>query len=233
VKKRFGAEVNQLYKYMGGGADLEWNGPDPTRYVPTLFEPHIDSLPPDAERVRDLIDVLNNGSYEAAAAAFDVASFLKFIAIEVVTGETDAYLGGGDLLDPSIYVNNFYLYRVPATGRYLMIAWDRNEDYWRLPADGSITHTFDQRVLTRRLILERSANLALFKGHLKALLDGPHATDLMQARVDFIFNQIRDLMAEEPQNPVRPRTYQEWVWEVGDLRNYIRLRNDGVRSQLP
>jgi spore coat protein CotH len=233
VKGRFGPDVNQLYKFTGIDDDVHWHGSDPALYVPLRYEPHVDSLPSDAAGLRDLINALNNLPYDSAAAVFDVDTFVKEIAIEVITGETDGYLGGGDANDPTTWSNNFYLYKVPATGRYTLLGWDRNEDYWRMPETSPITDTFDKRILTRRLISERPENLAKLKAALQALLDGPHGTALMQARVDFVTAQIRDLAAQEPFNPKRPRTFQQWQWEVGDLRGYIQRRNDGVRAQLP
>jgi hypothetical protein len=39
-------------------------------------------------------------------------------------------------------------------------------------------------------------------------------------------------MQVEPVNPVRPRSYQIWIWETQELRAYLQQRNDGVRQQL-
>jgi len=39
-------------------------------------------------------------------------------------------------------------------------------------------------------------------------------------------------MELEPVNPMRPRTFQNWLGEAAGTRDYIRQRNDGVRSQV-
>lgn len=231
VRERFGGEPNQLYKFTGTFTDVDDLGSNPSSYVPAMFEPHVDSLPPDAEEIRDLVVVLNRGAYESIAAMFDVEVFLKEIAVETVTGEEDAILAGPDE-QGNVWTNNFYLTKVPATGKYTIIPWDRNEGFWRLPADSSITESFDRHVLTRRIIWERPENLARFRELLQELIDGPGTTAMLQARFDFIYAQIQGFMQVEPHNPIRPRSYQTWLFETEDLRAYLRERNDGVRQQL-
>ena len=231
VKKHYGEPENQVYKFAGIHHDFFDVGTDPAQYVPTMFEPHAETIASGAEAVRDMVLTLNRGTYEAAAAIFDIEVFLREIAVETVTGEEDAYLAGPDETN-TVWSNNFYLYQVPATGKYTMIPWDRNEGYWRLPATSSITEAFDRHVLTRRLILERPENLERFKALLRDLLAGPGATSVVQARFDAIYAQIRPHMEVEPVNPLRPRSYQIWLWETEELRLYLQQRNDGVRQQL-
>ena len=231
VKKHWGEPENQVYKFAGIHHDFNDLGDDPSLYVPAMFEAHAETLPPDAEGIRNLVVTINRGTYEAAAAMFDIEVFLREIAVETVTGEEDAYLAGPDE-NGNVWSNNFYLYKVPATGKYTMIPWDRNEGYWRLPADSSITEAFDRHILTQKLILERPENLARFKELLQDLLNGAGATAVVQARFDAIYNQIQPHMQVEPVNPMRPRSYQIWLWETEELRLYLQQRNDGVRQQL-
>jgi len=231
VKKVWGEPENQVYKFAGIHHDFFDLGDDAAQYVPNMFEAHAETLPPGAEGIRDLVVTINRGTYEATAAMFDVEVFLREIAVETVTGEEDAYLAGPDETN-NVWSNNFYLYKVPATGKYTMIPWDRNEGYWRLPATSSITEAFDRHILTRRLILERPENLERFKALLRELLAGPGATSVVQARFDAIYAQIQSHMQSEPVNPMRPRSYQIWLWETEELRLYLQQRNDGVRQQV-
>jgi spore coat protein CotH len=232
VKDHYGDAVNQLYKFTGVYTELFDLGDDPAKYVPDMFEPHLETVPVDSSTIRDLVVALNRSPYDAIAAMFDVEVFLREIAVETVTGEEDAILAGPDD-QGNVWTNNFYVYRVPGTGKFTVIPWDRNEGYWRLPADSSITEAFDQHLLTRRIILERPENLARFRTLLKEILAGPGATPVMQAKFDFIYAQIQGHMQVEPVNPARPRSYQNWLDETAELREYIRLRNDGVRQQVP
>ena len=232
VKENFGGESNQLYKFSGTFTDVDDLGDDASRYVPGMFEAHVDTLPPDAEGIRDFVVTLNRGTYDATAAMFDVEVFLREIAVETVTGEEDAILAGPDD-QGNVWTNNFYLTKVVATGKYTIIPWDRNEDYWRQPATSPITEAFDRHVLTRRILWERPDNLDRLRTLLRQLLDGPGATAAMQQRFDFIHAQIQPHLQAEPVNPARPRTYQMWLDEAAELRAYIQQRNDGVRAQLP
>lgn len=231
VKEQWGDEVNQLYKFTGVFTELFDMGDNPASYVPDMFEAHLETVPVDAAGIRDVVVALNRGTYEAIAAIFDVEVFLREIAVETVTGQEDAILAGPDD-QGNVWTNNFYFYKVPSTGKFTVIPWDRNEGYWRLPATSSITEAFDQHLLTRRIILERPENLARFRVLLAEILSGPGNTDAMQARFDFIHAQILPHMQVEPVNPARPRSFQTWMDETTELRAYIRQRNDGVRQQL-
>jgi hypothetical protein len=232
VRQHYGDTVNQLYKFTGVYTEIYDLGDDPAAYVPHLFEAHIETVPINAAGIRDLVVTLNRSPYTAIAAMFDVEVFLREIAVETVTGQEDAILAGPDD-QGNVWTNNFYIYQVPATGKYTIIPWDRNEGYWRLPANSSITEAFDQLLLTRRIILDRPENLARFKVLLQEILAGPGATEVMQAKFDFVYAQIQGHMQLEPVNPARPRSYQNWLDETAELRAYIRQRNDGVRQQLP
>lgn len=244
VKDRFGPDANQLYKFTGIDGDVKDVGASPARYVTranssippsSMFEATVDSLDVDAASVMNLVLALNY-DYAAASAAFDVEAFLREIAVETVTGEEDAYLAGPDE-NGAVWSNNFYFYKNPNTGKFTIIPWDRNEGWWRLPADASITQAFDKHVLTRTLILALPENLDRFRALLRDLLEGPGAAAALEAEFDRIYAQIKDVLLEEPfANRVtgkRPSDYPQWLGEAQGLRDYIRQRNDGVRRQLP
>jgi spore coat protein CotH len=232
VERWFPGSVRQIYKFSGAFADVWDRGDDPSQYVPLMFEAHVDSLSPDAVGMRDLITGISRGPYEQTAARFDLEVFLREIAVETVTGEEDAILAGPDSTN-TVWTNNFYLYKAASTDKYTVIGWDRNEGYWRLPANASITEAFDRHILTQRLIMDRPENLARLKVLLRELLDGPGAVERLQARFDQIYAQIQPHMQVEPFNPKKPSSYQTWVFEAADLRNYLQLRHDGVNGQVP
>jgi spore coat protein CotH len=231
VETNYPGATKQLYKFTGTFTDLDDLGADPARYVPAMFEAHIETLPADATSVRDLVAVFNHGPYDALAAMFDVETFLRELAVETVCGEEDAILAGPDE-DGNVWTNNFYLYRNPATGKFTVIPWDRNEDFWRLPATGSITQAFDRHVTTRAIVLNNPANLDRFRQLLRELLDGPGSAAAILAYYDFVYQQIQPHMQVEPINSARPRSYQTWLNETAGTRVYIQQRNDGVRQQV-
>jgi spore coat protein CotH len=239
ARRVFGNDLSQLYNWTAAVNDMTWQGTDPSLYVDKMFLHKFPELPAQAEDVRNLIDAVNNQPTEQIAQKFDVDQFIVFMAADVVTGDIDSYLSGPSTPGGSdFWSNNFYLYKSPAADRYVFIVWDRDASYWRVPNYPS-TFAFDQRVLTKKLILENPDNLARFKAAVGALLAGPHTTDERQARVDFLASQVKDAVLEDPykgaQLPGRsgqPMSAEEWQNEVAALRTYVRLRNDALKAEL-
>jgi spore coat protein CotH len=239
ARRVFGNDLSQLYNWTAAVNDMTWQGPDPSLYVDKMFLHKFDELPADAQDVRDLIDALNNQPTDQLAQKFDVAQFILFMACDVVTGNIDSYLSGPSTPGGSdFWSNNFYLYKAPATDQYVFIVWDRDAAYWRVP-DYPSTFAFDQRVLTKKLLLDNPDNLARFKAAVQGLLLGVHTTDERQSRLDFLAAQVKDAVQEDPykgaQLPGRsgqPMSAEEWQNEVAALRSYVRLRNDALQAEL-
>lgn len=247
VKERFSPTVlNQMYDFFpqagafaGHQDDVTWAGPDPALYVPHLFAPQLRELDPsnpdlklaEPEKVRDFVNVVNNASWEAAAAAVDVDLFCRFMAAEVMTGEADGYV--------SVRVNagpgqspwrssNFRIYEDPRTGKWVLLAWDREEGYWALRR--SIVEGFDQRVLTRKLLLADAGALGRFREILAGLVDGPASVASMNARIDFIVAQVRDAAAEDPFKTAG--SFENWLAHIQTIRSFVALQDAMIRSQL-
>jgi hypothetical protein len=231
VKKRFGEPVNQVYKKGRTGSDFVWRG-ESHPYVPVEFEPKAETVPAGEAEVRDLYRTLNAGTYEEIDRVFDVDVFLNVLAIEIICGEDDGYRSGPDE-QGNIWSSNFYLYKNPRNGKFTMIVWDRGEDYWRPPQE-PITHTFERRVLTRRLIVERPENLARLRQILREILSGPSEVNHMVSRLEHLRSLLAPYVAQEPPNPKRnPPSVQTWGFEVNDLRDqYIRERIANLQLQL-
>lgn len=223
LKKRFGLPVNQYYEFREATADLEWWGPDPSVYVPLMWIPDFDDLPAEAESVRDLHDVLNNDP-GSASAVFDVTRFLAFMAAEVLQGESDAYLAGRLADDVP---QNLFLYKDPATNRYLFLPWDRDQGYSR--EDNGVTFGFDRRILTRNLILNVPEALARYRALLRRLIDGPCSVAALQARIDAILAQIDAAAAEDP---LKPYSTEEFHDRVQEIRGYVEQRTSAFQAQL-
>jgi spore coat protein CotH len=238
IQEHFGSNVmNQLYDFMmDQSADVTWLGTDPALYVPKMFIPKLSKLDPanpelkvaEPERVRDFVDVVNNAPWESAAAAVDIDMFCRFMASEVVTGESDGYVayradGTG------FRSSNFRIYLDPNTGRWIVLAWDREEGYWALR--DSIVTGFDQRILTRRLILENPATLDHYKAVLRQLLEGPASVESMDARIEFLRNQLQDAIAQDPYKTAG--TLETWLDHLQTIRTFVRQQNAMIRSQLP
>ena len=241
IQQHFGSNpVRQLYDFMmDQTADVTWSGPDPSLYVPRMFTPKLTKLDPahpaekvaDPAGVRDFVDVVNNAPWAAAAAAVNVDLFCRFMAAEVVTGEADGYVSFRTDVPPGVTAfrsSNFRIYPDPNTGRWVVLAWDREEGYWALRS--SIVTGFDQRVLTRRLILADPQTLDRYKGLLRQLVEGPASVDAMDARVEFIRDQIEASVAEDPFKTAG--TLETWRDHLQTIRTFVRQQNAMIRSQL-
>jgi hypothetical protein len=144
LRQHFGeanhADDGNLYKCVPneiGTCTLEWIDADPNSYHHShscnvgyeecglvLKTNEADPAKNDYSDLVHLLDVLNNtGTTEFPAAieeVFDVDSFLRLTAANVVMSNFDSYFGR---------VNNFYLYNRPDTGKFVMIPWDLNMSY--------------------------------------------------------------------------------------------------------
>ena len=239
LERTFDQPLHQLYNWTAATNDMTWQGPDPSLYVDTMFVHKIPELPSGASDVRDLLDTINNQSPGAIAQRFDVDQFILLMACAAVTGDIDSYLSGPSTPGGSdFWSNNFYLYKNPGTNKYLFIVWDRDGTYWRVP-DYPSTFAFDQRVLTKKLILDVPENLARYKSTVQSLLESLHTTSDRQARVDFLANQVKAAVQDDPykgqQLPGRggqPMSNEDWQNEVAALRSYIQMRNDALKAEL-
>jgi hypothetical protein len=224
-RKRFGRPVQQLYEWGRSSTmyDLIWTGWDPiTNYVPRMWVPTIEELPSGDEFVRQMIYALNN-DLSLLPPLFDVDRFLNYMAAETLTGEGDAYVAGRD----GERTANIWMYHSPISGQLTFIPWDRDQGFWQV--DMGITHGFENRVLTRNLILDVPANLARYKQILRELIEGPYRTVPMQARVDSIADQIRQAAYEDV---LKRYSNEEFEWFILHIKDYIAERNAAFLQQV-
>ena len=243
VQRHFGSTVHQMYDFApdleafaGHHDDVTWAGPDPALYVPHLFVPQLRELDPAnpdlkvayPEEVRDFIETVNTKTWSEIASAVDIRRFCQFMAAEVATGEADAYVAYRVAGDPPFRSSNFRIYRDPRSGKWVVLAWDREEGYW--VTRDSIVTGFDQRILTRNLILADPGTEALYRDTLNRLIQGPASVASMNARIDFIVTQVREAAAEDPFKTAG--TTEGWLYQVQTLRDQVARQNEMVQSQL-
>jgi hypothetical protein len=120
---QFGSREGNLYKPDGPGADF-------TRFEAETFEKKTNTRVADYSDVTRAIDALNAREPDAAAwragleASFDVDHFLRWLAVNTVIQNWDAY---------GRMPHNYYLYGDPAVqGRLRWIPWDHNMSFGTL-----------------------------------------------------------------------------------------------------
>lgn len=111
LERNFGNATGSLYKaVMGNGTDLVWVDDSRESYSALVQK----SDYADEEALINMIDELNNGSdYEQV---LEVENVLKYIALNVVTNNSDSYIGQTK--------HNYYLYE--QNGIFSVLPWDYN-----------------------------------------------------------------------------------------------------------
>lgn len=242
IKMHFGrAGMNQLYDWpTSHPPDVQWIGPDPiTYYVPTMWDPKMRKLDPlnptvkvpFPEVAREFVRIVNLDTWPDMAAAVETEMFYRFMAAEVATGEGDSYVAFNNGLDPSggYRSANFRLYKNQNTGKYIIIPWDKDQGYWT-PRD-SITLGFDQRIMTSKIILANPDALARYRQILGDLVRGPASVEKMNARIDFVANQVMPFAFQDTMKSAG--TDLNWLAHIQTIRNYIATHNAMILSQTP
>lgn len=112
LERHFDNAYGALYKGVmtGSGSDLMWLGDDPDLYTGLELK----SKSHNGNVLTDMLDELNHGTdYESVIF---VEEALKYIALNVVTNNTDSYIGGNK--------QNYYLYE--EDGVFSILPWDYN-----------------------------------------------------------------------------------------------------------
>jgi spore coat protein CotH len=230
IKDHFGGPVTQLYYWTGDEDDLLWKGSYPLQYVPNPLKPRIRSLPFRGEDMATLMDSIANKPYEEAAKAFDVEVLLRQLAVEILTGETDGFVGVPTPGETRTnWMSNFFLYKDPVTEKYRLLVWDRDQSFWR-PLGTPITQGLDAHLVTRKLILDRPENLDRLRGILRELLAGPLAPERVQARLDEIRTQIKEAAHRDVRK--KAGSNERYEAELNALRAYILANAESVRKQV-
>lgn len=112
LERHFGNAYGALYKgeMTGTGSELTWLGDDPDSYTGLALK----SKTTNDDILIDMLDELNNGTdYEKY---INVSHALGYIALNVLTNNTDSYIGGNK--------QNYYLYE--DEGVFSILPWDYN-----------------------------------------------------------------------------------------------------------
>lgn len=112
LERHFGNAYGALYKgeMTGTGSELTWLGDDPDAYTGLALK----SKTTNDDIVIEMLDELNNGmDYEKY---INVPHALGYIALNVLTNNTDSYIGGNK--------QNYYLYE--DEGVFSILPWDYN-----------------------------------------------------------------------------------------------------------
>jgi hypothetical protein len=185
---------------------------------------------PDSEVIRGYVGSVNLDPWSALNENIDTEMFYRFMAAEVLTGEGDGYVCFNGTDPASGYRSgNFRVYLDQNSRKYVALPWDRDQGYW-IPRD-SVTTGFDQRILTNQIILANPAAVSRYKEILGGLVRGAVSLDSMNARVDFIFNQIQGAAFADTLKVIGSN--DAWVNNVQTIKNYLAQHYAMILSQTP
>ena len=220
VKSRFGNKNGNLYKCLWP-ADLDFMGTYPDNYKITVGDRRVYELKTNKEEddysdLAHFIDVLNNTPDDEFACeinkVFNVADYLKIIAVDIFTGNWDGYIYNK---------NNYYLYHNTATGKFEYINYDMDNTYgidwfdrdWASRDIYDWQHHGDE---VRPLYTKMMGNQELkdqFSYYLNILINEVIEPETYDQYIDDIRNRIAPYVATDPYYPL------DYGWDFDDFMN--------------
>jgi hypothetical protein len=223
LRTHFGTDDGNLYKPDGTGA--RWQ-----TYDQTSLEKENNEAAADFSDTVALYDALHADRTDAAAwragleARLDVASFLKWLALNTLIQDWDQY---------GAMPHNYYLYADPAHGgRFSWINWDHS---LALQANGSAPalalDTVDERWPLIRLLLDDPVYAAAYREEVAALADGVFEPTRMEATIRAAHALVAPYVAEE-QDGYRLSTTAAFTTSLDAMIAHVRSRAAAARTYL-
>ncbi len=208
VNSRFGNKSGNLYK-CSWPADLAWLGTDQAKYK-EIINPS-----PQNERAYDLktnesaddytdlvnfINIINNSPNDSfpnrIERIFEVQSYLRALAMEVLCGHWDNYYANK---------NNYYLYYNTNTKKFSYIPYDMDNTYgvhWGFPDINKRNiwnwGTSNSAAPLTKNLLSHTQYQRDFEFYLKNLMLDAWDIDSLYKEIDYIGNLISDGMKNDP-----------------------------------
>jgi len=174
-----GDDEGNLYRGrdFGGSreANLSYRGNDPSEYE-GIYEKKTNQLENDYSDIIALTDAFENTPDDeflsVISSLIDVDEWLRFFAAQNVVSNQDGNIATSSGED-------FFLYRRPSDGRFIIIPWDLNETFFD-PGDGLFRS--DSRAV-QRLLHHRQLVRKYFM-YVKRFVEGPLSEEAMLPRIE-------------------------------------------------
>ncbi|SDC30876.1 CotH kinase family protein [Williamwhitmania taraxaci] len=233
VKNRFGNNGGNLYKCLYP-ADLTYKGSSGSAYQGTnsagrIYDLKTNVAADDYTDLANFIGILNNSSItelpQKLEQVFNVNSYLKYMAMEVLTGHWDGY---------SYNKNNFYLYHNQATNKFEFIPYDLDNTFgidwfginWATRNVYSWANGSESRPLTKRLLSIKTYR-DRYTFYLKQLINNSFGSSQLEPKISRIKGMITPYASED--------TYRslDYGWSLNDFSNsYIQALGAHVKYGL-
>ncbi|GJJ72569.1 spore coat protein H [Entomortierella parvispora] len=199
--------VGSLYKMgshvTGKEATLQYEGPSTSNYDPGVYENKILGANSAAEPMAQLIQFFKDlqefdpskpGAIRFWKARFDLDNFLRYMAMEYLGGNWDAYWWKG---------NNYFMYYNPVRSIWQFIPTDFDStfndgsrpdvvtDYKHFAASRLKRPGKDHPLITKLILKNKDIN-ALFEEILSSIVKGVFKPEVLNPRIDAYVSMIRD-----------------------------------------
>ncbi len=254
LTRTFTSNDGNLYKQYGqfGPATLEYRGPSASDYDTGTYQKKTNELANDWSDLIALCQLLATNDLAALEVElpqiFDVSGYLRWLAVNTYLSHVDGYTG---------LANNYYLYRDPATDRFVYIPWDLDITFGAAGHGGTTTQgllawdiynpQLPSPVGTRPL-LTRVLAVASFRAEYTAamteLVAGGALADTLATRLTDRRALILDAALDDPRKPYSDAEFMQSLDQdvlatgagppaVIGIRAFVEQRTPLVVDQLP
>ena len=217
LKRNFDNAYGALYKANGGtGSELNW-----LETIKSYTGLDLKSDKSNDDILLDMLDKLNNGT--DVASILDVDEALRFIALNVLTGNMDSYLGQNK--------HNYYLYE--DDGIFNVLPWDYNMAFGGLGGTGLLIDEPTSGTLTDRPLVAKLLAVDEYKEAyhkiLSEAIEGYLSEDELAARVQEIRNMISAYVKADPSAFY---TYDEYEKGIASVLAFNTTQTTSIAQQL-
>jgi spore coat protein CotH len=205
LKRNLGEDGGHLYDYEWVNEYWFENlGDNAASYIPNPFKLETNENAPNPRALVNMIHAINESGdeqfVESISRHLDPHQFLTYLAVEAYLAEADGIAGEWGL-------NNFYLYGLQNTERFLFLPWDKDLAF--SGESRSVWANLERNVLTRRMLAVPEWK-EYFVEQLKRceeLAGGPGGW--LEQQIEAQYEQVRTAVADDPGKPYSYAQFEE------------------------
>ncbi|MEO8500500.1 MAG: CotH kinase family protein [Vicinamibacteria bacterium] len=224
LRTRVGEDGGTLYKYeYTVPYTLTYKNDSVSAYVPDPFKPETNDSSFDSG-LADFIKAVNQTPQstftQTISSYIDPQKVLTYLAVENAVAEYDGFVGEFGL-------NNFYLYQLAGTKKFMLIPWDKDGSFHA--AEWPVLQRLDANELTKRLIVDPALK-SYYLSQVKAIATNFVTTAFLSAKVDQIYPIFKDAAFSDP---LKPYSSADIEASIAGLKGLIAARAGNVTAQIP
>ena len=124
-------------------------------------------------------------------------------------------------------MNNFYMYQLAGTTKFIFIPWDKDNTF--IGADWPTLQGVDSNVLARKLLAD-PAKMQLYLSTIKAAADRAVNAAFLMPKLEQNYSVIRNAVLADTK---KPNTNDEFELGVQGVRAIITARPASIKAAIP